>query len=87
MDLLRKLKAPVRAALEGIPSGQGLELIRLRKAGGIDDRPVKEAEFDILASGQNVMGRDAPDSTFFAETLERSKWAPNGEPTLPRIPI
>jgi hypothetical protein len=82
LDLLRKLQAPVRAALEGIASGEVLELIRQRRAGGVDDRPVKEAEFDILASGQNVIGRDASDSTFFAETLDRPKWDPQGDPLL-----
>src|SRR5271169_288989 len=51
-----------------IPSSDVLALIDQQKAGGVDDRPVKEAEFDILASGQNVIGRDTSDSTFFAET-------------------
>jgi len=82
LDLLRKLQAPVRAALEGIPSNEALELIRQRRALGVDDRPVKEAEFDILACGQYVIGVDTPQSTFFAETFDRTKWDPHGDPLL-----
>lgn len=85
LDMLRKLQAPVRNALEGLSSGEVMELIQRRKAGGLDDRPVKEAEFDVLASGQNVIGVDIPGSTFYAETLERSKWDPKGDPLLSAV--
>jgi hypothetical protein len=82
LDLLRKIQAPVRAALEGLPTADVLDLIRQRKAGGVDERPVKEAEFDILASGQDVIGRDALGSIFFAETLDRTKWDAQSNPLL-----
>lgn len=82
LDMLRKLQVPVRAALDDVPSSDALDLIRQRRAGGVDDRPVKEAEFDILACGQDVIGVDTSQSTFFAETLGRAKWDPSGDPLL-----
>lgn len=85
LDLLRKLQAPVRNALEGLSSGEVMELIQRRKDGSADDRPVKEAEFDVLASGQNVIGVDIPGSTFYAETLERTKWDSKGDQLLSSV--
>ncbi len=82
LDMLRELQDLVRAALEGLPSENVLEIIRQRSTGGVDERPVKEAEFDTLASGRNIIGRDTSESRFFAETLDRSKWDPNGDPSL-----
>jgi hypothetical protein len=43
---------------------------------------VKEAEFDILACGQGIIGVDTPQAAFFAETLSRAKWDPDSDPVL-----
>jgi hypothetical protein len=85
LDLLRKLQVPVRVVLEGLSSTEVLTAIEAHRSGGFDERPVKEAEFDTLTAGTNIIGRDAPDSTFFAETCPRASWDPKGDPLLASI--
>jgi hypothetical protein len=50
----------------------------------VSDRSRKQSS-TLFASGQNVIGRDASDSTFFAETLDRPKWDAHGDPLLSPI--
>ncbi len=80
LDLLRRLQDPVRAALDGLGNEDVLAYIRSREDGNGDQAPVKDAEFDMLVSG--MAGRDEPDSTYFAETLDRGAWDPHSAPML-----
>ena len=84
LRLLRKIQAPVRAALEGLSDEEAMSIIWRRNTGADDERPVKEAEFDTLASGNQIMGQDVFDSRFYAQTLERAKWD-NGDALLTSV--
>ena len=87
IDDLRNVKkfAPkARAALDGENEADVVAAIEAKRTGGPAgaEVAVKQAEFDVLASGRPRMGRDAPDSPFFAETLARDEWDPQRHPML-----
>jgi hypothetical protein len=86
LETLRTVVDKVKAALNGITTEDAYAAIhRRRMGGGLEDVPVKEAEFEVLASGRAVIGRDTLGSTFFAETLDRARWDPGNDPLLSRI--
>ena len=61
------------------------EYHRQRGGGESEDIPVKTAEFEILDKGDRFIGEDDPRSRFFAETLERAAWDPDGDVLLEAI--
>ena len=84
---VKKFAAKARTELEGESDADVLAGIVRKRTGGVPgaDVAVKEAEFDILASGKPIIGRDSPSSPFYAITLDRSDWDPNGDPLLAPI--
>lgn len=50
-----------------------------------EDVPVKVAEFAILDKGDRAIGIDEPQSRFYAETLDRHSWDPDGDSILSAI--
>lgn len=82
LEMLKALQPPVRAALEKTSNDQVLAFLQNQSDNG-PTTSVKEAEFDVLASG--ISGRDEPDSNFFAQTLERGVWDPKNSPLLAPI--
>jgi hypothetical protein len=85
LEMLRTVVDKVKAALDGMTTAEALAVINRRRATDVGDVPVKEAEFDVLASGRSVIGRDTPDSGFFAETVDRARWDQRGDPLLGSI--
>ena len=72
----RKSNPALRAALEGFDDADVLARVaqmRLIGHGNLQKAP-KVAEFDLLASGQAVIGSDAPDAKLHAVTLARGDW-------------
>src|SRR5262249_41880226 len=45
----------------------------------------KHAEFEVLDSGAAKLGRDSPESGFFAETVPRTEWDKAGDPRLAAV--
>lgn len=82
-DMLKTFRAipDVAAALDGVGDDEVMkEIERRRKGYGEGEQsPVKPAEFEILNSGHPRIGRDDPNSSFFAETLERGPWDAAGD--------
>lgn len=69
-------KPTPRAKLEGFSDGEVLAAIRRNREGSAgEDRPVKEAEFDVLSEAKDELGSDVPDGDFFARTLPKKAWA------------
>ena len=58
-----------------------------RQQGGDEGEeiPVKVAEFEILNKGDPSIGVDDPQSTFYAQTLDRAAWDPNRDGLLDPI--
>lgn len=88
-EMLQTFRAipDVAAALDGLSDDEVMREIERRRMGqgAGEERPVKQAEFDVLNSGHAHIGRDDPHSSFFAETVLRSEWDPSAEPTV--VPI
>lgn len=85
----RKFNPAVRASLEGFSDEEIFaRLQRARpgsaaKAGDVEDP--RHAEFEILASGQTLIGENVPLSNLHAETLSRERWDPENDPFLKGI--
>lgn len=75
-------KPKVRATLGDLTTAEVFSAILRRRENRIEDIPVKEAEFEVLSCGRSFIGNDAPESPFFAETLDRKAWDPNGTSNL-----
>ena len=80
--MLRTVVEPVSKALEGFSSEEIFAAIERRRTGTSEDVPVKEAEFEVLASGHAITGIDTPESNFFSETVERALWDDWDDPLL-----
>jgi hypothetical protein len=79
LAMARKLIHKVKTTLEGISDAEAfarLEASRSRdnNTGAISP---KIAEFDILASGKEMIGENSPSARLFAETLPRDLWVRN----------
>ena len=71
------------AAFAGVDDAAVVAEYRRQKDGGsAAERPVKDAEFEILDRSDARIGEDDPRSEFFAETLDRARWDPDGDPLL-----
>lgn len=82
----REYNDAVRAALEGYSDldvfarVQQLEAVQQQNL----EKAPKIAEFELLASGRDVIGTNTPDSKLYAETLEREAWG-GEDPALAAI--
>ncbi|HTU90198.1 MAG TPA: DUF1998 domain-containing protein [Gemmataceae bacterium] len=72
----RQKKPPVKAALEGFTDEEVFQEIEARKGAGNEApiRSVKQAEFEVLTTTKEEVGRDTLDGDFFARALPRSIW-------------
>jgi len=78
----------VREAIQGYDSGRVLSAIRAhREAGGVgDDAPtIKDAELEVLTADQDPIGRDHPDSEFYARAVPRVVWHQPGMEAVERV--
>lgn len=77
---LRRLVDPFNAAFEGYRDDEVLAALNQIREGAAADgqAPIKVAEFDRLAQGDPQIGRNEPNSRFYAETLPRSAWDDGG---------
>ena len=75
------------AAFSGVADATVLEEYRRQKTGGasVAEKPLKTSEFDILDTGDRLIGEDDPRSRFFAETLDRKEWDPDIDPALAAV--
>lgn len=76
ITVLKKIQKPVAVALAPFSNERVLEFIAKRREGAAANPSVKGAEFEVLVSG--LTGRDDPESNYFAQTLDRSDWDPDG---------
>lgn len=81
---LRRFNKNAKAELEPFSDEDILKAIARQRSGGTEEAEagVKIAEFDVLASGRKFIGKDAPESPFFAETLEPGVWNLNSNSAL-----
>lgn len=72
----RRSNPAARAALEGWSDAEVFARVRAVRATGAQalDKAPKAAEFDLLASGLDQIGSDAPDARLHAQTLARADW-------------
>ncbi len=69
------LKMPaVKQQLGEFPPEQVMAAIKRIRGSKVDDRPVKEVEFEALASVGEQTGADVPEGDFFARALPRAAW-------------
>ena len=83
----RRFDRQVKVDLADFDDDTVLRAIMSHGAEGLPETElsVKAAEFEVLASGQARVGKDTPESTFYAETLlDRAKWGGN-EPGLESV--
>jgi hypothetical protein len=84
----RKFNQAVRAALEGISDEAVFARLRqlLASGGGGGQEPnPRIAEYELLASGAEIIGEDAPHARLHAQTLPRQQWDPDHAPLLQGI--
>ncbi|HOW80379.1 MAG TPA: DUF1998 domain-containing protein [Candidatus Contendobacter sp.] len=78
----------VREAIRGYDSGRVLSAIRAHREAGSagDDVPtIKDAELAVLTADQDPIGRDHPDSEFYARVLPRAMWDHPGMEAVERV--
>ena len=81
-----KRKPRVAATLHGFDDAEVLAAIERRKAGDVDDRPVKLAELDALLAAPEGYGDDVPiDGRFHARRLPEPVWREGARPFADRI--
>ncbi len=90
VEFFRRKVAKVREAAGGYDSGQIFNVIRARRAASsaTSDRSVatiKDAELDVLTADQDPIGRDHPDSVFYARALPRPVWNQAGMQAIERV--
>lgn len=74
VEFFRNKVSKVRDAAAGYDSGQIFNAIRARRDAVSDDPPlsIKDAELEVLTAKTDPIGRDHPDSVFYARTLTPS---------------
>ncbi len=84
---LRRYNKAAKADLEPFTDEDILKAIERHRSGGTKDTDtgVKVAEFDVLVSNRATIGKDAPESPFYAEALDPSVWNPRGNPHLASV--
>jgi hypothetical protein len=74
-ELAFVLRMPaVQTQLADFTPEQVMAAIQRIRGTAVDDRPVKEVEFEALASVVEESGADVPDGDFFARALPRPAW-------------
>ena len=69
--MIRKLVAPVRAALEQWPEERVWEAVeRKRQPGTSAEKGLKQAELEMLLESRDELGSDVPDGDFYARRLK-----------------
>ncbi|MBK8752323.1 MAG: DUF1998 domain-containing protein [Candidatus Competibacteraceae bacterium] len=78
LDTLRELLPEVETALQGLDNVAVLKAIRARRtASSASNSPsvtIKDAELEVLTADQDPIGRNHPDSVFYARALPRPVW-------------
>ncbi len=79
IKVARKSNQALRAALQGYSDEAVFARVQQLQVGGIAATAPdpKAAEYDLLASGQALIGEDSSDALLHAATLPRSAWDPN----------
>ena len=79
----------VAAALAEYSDDQVMQAIEARRSGqdGPPQRKIKSAGFELLASGQPVMGKNEHDSVFFAEEVNPPTAGTPWHPSLQRVVV
>jgi hypothetical protein len=87
LDMLRSLASDIDESLRGHGNQAVFEKLQLLRSvtNGDSKRPMRLPEFDVLASGTKLIGRDAPDARLHAETVERTLWDASSDPQLSPI--
>jgi Domain of unknown function (DUF1998) len=80
LEGLRRFNKTAKAELEPFNDEDILKAIERHHSGGADqaDTGVKVAEFDVLISNRRYIGNDTPESSFYAERLDKTAWNPHG---------
>tara|TARA_R110000868_G_scaffold11516_7_gene56437 strand:+ start:37758 stop:39623 length:1866 start_codon:yes stop_codon:yes gene_type:complete len=76
LENAKKFNTRVSASLGAYPTDEVFDRLSRIRAGAIADtsRAPKISEFDVFASGREVIGRDHPSAKLYAETLPRTRW-------------
>lgn len=76
LKMMLELVEEVRAALQGFAVSDIWTKLQQIRAGieANSTVPMRQAEFDIFASGQALIGEDKPDALLHAETLPEAVW-------------
>ncbi|WP_270934136.1 DUF1998 domain-containing protein [Falsiroseomonas oryzae] len=88
LDIAREANAAVGAALEGYSNEEVWARIQALAAGvgGADQaKDPRLAEFELFSSGRVLIGENSSRALLHAETLDRQRWDPGGEPVLSGI--
>jgi hypothetical protein len=86
----RRFNPEVRANLEGYSDEEILASVLLIAKGGnradaVEVEDPRIAEFKLLASGNALIGENTPNAHLHAQTLDRSIWDPDFDPSLSGI--
>ena len=84
----RRFNPALRANLDGYVDEEIFTRVQLLAAGGAQVEAAEDprfAEYKLLASGQSTIGTNHPSAYLHAETLDRTKWDPDGDPILKGI--
>lgn len=85
--MARKFNQTLRAALEGHSDEDVFARVQQLKSGDIASTAPdpRVAEYELLASGRQLIGVDSPDALLHAATLPRSAWDKDSDPLLKGI--
>lgn len=83
----RKFNSRIAASLEGFSDEEVFARVQelAKRAEGAEAADPHVAEFELLASGRELIGDNSPGARLHAETLARSVWDPSGSPELSGI--
>ena len=85
LDMLDNFRmvSDLDTAFSGVADDDVIAEYQRQKDGGEgEETPVKVAEFEILNKGDSRIGTDDSQSTFYAETLDRTLWDPDKDALL-----
>lgn len=80
----RRFNASLAAALESYGDEDVFACVQRLLAGGGAEAVAdpRIAEFEVFASGRELIGEDRPDARLHAETLRRDRWDPEHDPLM-----
>lgn len=68
-------KRKVKELLSGVTDEDVWAELEQRRGGGLsEEKPVKQAELEVLAAAQEELGQDRPDGVFYARALAGDQW-------------